>query len=415
VPERFLKLSARGSSVRHLRQKTPVLIDPGPEGATAYLPRVEMGKNGPDGYTELWLQKLIAARPQVLPIQDIEPAFTPAFAVCMELPLGPKSLDILLVTASGNLIAVECKLWRNPEARREVVAQAIDYAARLQALTYPELEAAIRRARTERDFRLYDHMVKESGEPEPPLSEHQFIDVVSKNLRSGRCLLLIVGDGIHEEAETMAEFLQQHAGAHFALAMVTLGVYELPSTGGRLLIPSVSLQTTTIVRGIVRFQDGVPSIAAAPATPTPDRATTLSEDEFFARLDALRPGTATALRAFLAAQDDLHVEYEVRKTLIVRMIIGDLRVIPFAVYTDGVVDTGWFNPKELMRPFAESLANAIPGAIVKESDKSWYVPRRKSNGGLLTVWDILDNQAACRTALEILHQTMITSSDVRQQ
>ena len=79
-------------------------------------------------------------------------------------------------------------------------------------------------------------MVKESGEPEPPLSEHQFIDVVSKNLRSGRCLLLIVGDGIHEEAETMAEFLQQNAGAHFALAMVTLGVYELPSTGGRLLI-----------------------------------------------------------------------------------------------------------------------------------------------------------------------------------
>ena len=269
--------------MRHLRQKTPVHIDPGPAGAVAYLPRVEMGKNGPSGYDELWLQKLIASRPQVLPIQDIEPAFAPAYSACIELPLGPKSLDILLVTASGNLIAVECKLWRNPEARREVVAQAIDYAARLQALTYPELETAIQRARREPGFRLYEHVVKESGEPEPALSEHEFIDAVSKNLRSGRCLLLIAGDGIHEEAETMAEFLQQHAGAHFALAMVTLAVYELPSTGSRLLIPSVSLQTTTIVRGIVRVRDGVPSIVPAPATPTPDRPTTLSEDEFFSR------------------------------------------------------------------------------------------------------------------------------------
>ena len=310
----------------------------------------------------------------MLPIQDIEPAFAPAYSACIELPLGPKFLDILLVTASGNLIAVECKLWRNPEARREVLAQAIEYAARLQALTYPELETAIQRARSEPDFRLYEHMVKESGEPEPALSEHQFIDAVSKNLRSGRCLLLIAGDGIHEEAETMAEFLQQHAGAHFALAMVTLAVYELPSTGSRLLIPSVSLQTTNIVRGIVRVEDGVASIVAAPATPTPDRPTTLSEDEFFARLDALRPGTATALRAFLAAQDDLHIEYEVRKTLIVRMVVGDLKVLPFVINPDGVVDTSYTLQKELMRPFIVSLAAGIPGTHAKRRPRPGASP-----------------------------------------
>ncbi len=368
-----------------------------------------MGKNGLIGYDERWLQKLIASRPQVLPIQDIEPAFTPAFSACIELPLGPKSLDILLVTASGNLIAVECKLWRNHEARREVIAQAIDYAARLQALTYPELETAIHRARREPTFRLYEHVGREAGEPEPSLSEHQFIDAVSLNLRSGRCLLLIVGDGIHEEAETMAEFLQQHAGAHFALAVVTLAIYELPSKGQRLLVPSVSLQTTNIVRGIVRVDGASVSVAMAPATTTPHRATTLSEDEFFARLDAVRPGTATSLRAFLAAQDDLHIEYEVLKTLVVRMVVGDLRVQPFWFYQNGIVDTG-VGQKQLMRPFAEKLAAAIPGTVAKETPKTWYVPRQKSDGTKLTVWDVLNHAEGVRAALETLHESLMEAA-----
>jgi hypothetical protein len=34
-------------------------------------------------------------------------------------------LDNLLVTPLGNVIAVECKLWRNSEARRNVISQII--------------------------------------------------------------------------------------------------------------------------------------------------------------------------------------------------------------------------------------------------------------------------------------------------
>ncbi len=251
----------------------------------------------------------------------------------------------------------------------------------------------------------------EAAEPEPSLSETEFVDAVSKNLRSGRCLLLIVGDGIREDAEAMAEFLQQHAGAHFALAMVNLEVYEVPATNQRLLVPSVPLRTTNIVRGIVHF-DGVGlSVTAPPATAPSERATTLTEDEFFAKLDNLRPGTATALRAFLDAQEDLHVEYEVRKYLVVRMIVGDLRVLPFCIRPDGAVETGWTPKKELLRPFTERLAAGIPGAVAKETPKTWYVPHRKSDGKPITVLVLLDNQAAWREALEILFQTMVAAND----
>jgi hypothetical protein len=59
----------------------------------------------------------------------------------MELPLPSGYVDNLYATPDGDLIVGETKLFRNPEARREVVAQIIDYAKDLSALTYESLNA----------------------------------------------------------------------------------------------------------------------------------------------------------------------------------------------------------------------------------------------------------------------------------
>ena len=66
--------------------------------------------------------------PSLLPVDQIEPAFNTVVPICIELPMKSGFLDNLLVTPAGDLALVECKLWRNPEARREVVAQIIHYA-----------------------------------------------------------------------------------------------------------------------------------------------------------------------------------------------------------------------------------------------------------------------------------------------
>jgi hypothetical protein len=71
--------------------------------------------------------------------------------LCRELPLRYGSsnvfLDLLGVSATGRLVLVECKLWRNPEARREVVAQLFEYAALLSEWTNSDLEARLKKAR----------------------------------------------------------------------------------------------------------------------------------------------------------------------------------------------------------------------------------------------------------------------------
>lgn len=78
-----------------------------------------------EGFSEDRLQKLIFECPQLLPISALEPNFTEIIPVCRELPTPAGPLDNLFVTPQGNLILVECKLWRNPEARRKVIAQIL--------------------------------------------------------------------------------------------------------------------------------------------------------------------------------------------------------------------------------------------------------------------------------------------------
>lgn len=74
---------------------------------------------------------------------DIEPAFTPLIPVCKELPTSAGYLDNLWLTPDGGIVLGECKLVRNPQSRREVVAQALDYARAVNSLTYSEFESAI--------------------------------------------------------------------------------------------------------------------------------------------------------------------------------------------------------------------------------------------------------------------------------
>jgi hypothetical protein len=50
------------------------------------------------------------------------------------------------VTPEGGIVPGECKLVRNPQARREVLAQALDYARAVAGFDYEDLEAAMRSA-----------------------------------------------------------------------------------------------------------------------------------------------------------------------------------------------------------------------------------------------------------------------------
>ena len=167
---------------------TLILID---NACSTVVPRIPQG----DANLEHPLRDLIFDHPQILPLAELEPEIGRVVAVAKEFNLpGAGFADVLLVSEWGRLIIVECKLWRNPQARREVVGQVLDYARQLARSDYETLQAAISSNRQRRGNVLYD-LACDAGSS---MSEAQFVDRVARDLTAGRFLLIIAGDGITE-------------------------------------------------------------------------------------------------------------------------------------------------------------------------------------------------------------------------
>lgn len=78
------------------------------------------------------LQTFFEKYPQIIPGKQIDPVSgdPPHFVLLRrEMPVGGGSLDHLFVDQKGTLTLVETKLFQNPESRREVIGQTIEYAA----------------------------------------------------------------------------------------------------------------------------------------------------------------------------------------------------------------------------------------------------------------------------------------------
>ena len=84
------------------------------------------------------IQDLLFMNPECLPISDIDESYNPVIPVCKELYTSAGPLDIFMITPNGDLVIIETKLWSNPESRRKVVAQILDYAKELSTWSYSD-------------------------------------------------------------------------------------------------------------------------------------------------------------------------------------------------------------------------------------------------------------------------------------
>ncbi|MEW6538911.1 MAG: hypothetical protein AB1448_10045 [Pseudomonadota bacterium] len=208
-------------------------------------------QGGSDAVSEADIQNLVHAHAAILPVAEIDPLFVNPVAICTELNTPAGSIDNFMVTPSGLPVLVECKLWRNPEGRREVVGQILDYAKELSRWSSSDLQREVNR-RLKREGNTLLERVRQVDEH---VEEIHFNDALTANLRRGRFLLLIVGDGIREGVEAISEYLQRHAGLHFSLGLVELPIFALPN-GDRIVAPRVLAKTLVMTRNVVALPDG---------------------------------------------------------------------------------------------------------------------------------------------------------------
>lgn len=329
-------------------------------------------------YDEGWLQCLIQEHPALLPIDMIEPALAGPVPICMELPVPSGFIDNLMITRSGGLIVVETKLWRNPEARREVVGQILDYAKDLSRWSYEDLQRAVRTARREPGASLFELTLGEGAQHE----EAGFIDAVSRNLRLGRMLLIVAGDGIQESAEHLTDFLQRHMGLHFTLAMVEMSLWRDPFEGRVLVQPRVLTRTVQIERAVIRLEQGV---SMSPVSVEPARApsasstrpSTLTSEAFYEALAKQDPSMPPRLQAFLDEVEPMGVFADIRRQLNLKW-----RASSGTEFSLGAIDLeGRFNGDyanwaadsvgrlDLAHQYQEALAALMPGASIRQTPK----------------------------------------------
>ncbi|SAK91604.1 hypothetical protein AWB78_04939 [Caballeronia calidae] len=222
----------------------------------AALQRVALSST--TGHNERWLQERIFELPSLLPMTEMFGQGESFVPLCRELPLryGSSSvfLDVLGVSSTGRLVLVECKLWRNPEARREVIAQLFEYASLLSEWTYSDLEARLKKARGLAGENPIFAAVKAAH---PQLDESTFVDSVNQSLERGDFLCAIVGDGIRSDLQALRRLLATQAGLLSRLALVEIRTYT-DAEKRTLLVPAVPLQTEVFRREVLVRQDGAP-------------------------------------------------------------------------------------------------------------------------------------------------------------
>lgn len=210
--------------------------------------------NGINPYLEREIQDLIFKNPQCLPISDIDESYNPIIPVCKELntPVGP--LDIFMITPNGDIVIIETKLWSNPESRRKVVAQILDYAKEISKWSYSDLQRELNKRLGTKGNVLYEYATK--TENENILNEIDFVDAVSRNLRIGKFMLIIAGDGIREGAKNLTEFINKAGNLNFSLAMVELSIYKAMN-GSTIVFPRTIVKTIEIQKINIEIGEGL--------------------------------------------------------------------------------------------------------------------------------------------------------------
>lgn len=208
-------------------------VNAGKQAAPA--PRFERVLARDLGLQETWFRDAIFDNPELVIAPCREAGRVTADEMWLpwriESNFGSGPIDVLLVSSYGRIGIVETKLSYNPQKRREVVAQVLDYALSLQDTDREDL-------------------------PELPASPHAPDESdLADALQSGKFLLVIAGDALDPRALRLSQaLLARHLTNEWDLAMIDLNVYREIGPSSLLVVPELLGTVQAEVRQVVRVK-----------------------------------------------------------------------------------------------------------------------------------------------------------------
>lgn len=187
------------------------------------------------------LHEAIKANPEVLPTEDLFGEDEAQYVIGYEPRLDTKYADLVAVNRAGRLSILEFKLDRNHDSR-QVLAQLIEYAARLTGWTYAEFEDRVVRRYFEGDHcptrelrgkSLVDAIRLQTGSVDEGWAA-TFTDTVKAQLATGDLRLVVVADDVDEATLKSVAWLRRRGVSEIHAVAVRRFIRE----GLEVLVPT---------------------------------------------------------------------------------------------------------------------------------------------------------------------------------
>jgi len=190
------------------------------------------------------LQDYLEKYPSLIPLGEIIEGASDLLCIGREVGAGPGSIDLLFIDKGGLLTVVETKLAKNPEGRRTVIGQIIEYASYISQWTADDV------------YRIANAYLEPNLEPnldeamekinQEEFSADDFRSNIGQNLKNGNIRLIIAVDELIEPLRATVTFLNRNS--NFDILLLQVSNFEESKTR-KVLIPLLfgyATKTTTI-------------------------------------------------------------------------------------------------------------------------------------------------------------------------
>jgi len=187
-----------------------------------------------EGYSgEAHLQEILFRDPDIVPVEDIssDTELSPIKLMLKEVGLpGSGATDLVGIDKNGNIYIIETKLARNPEVRRQVIGQILEYAAFLHEKGLDWLDDVVKKQKKVSISEYFDKL------NDPDWDKESFEQNLRDNLNSGTFKLFIAVDEMNPDLQRIINYMEN---------VLSMEIYALElryfkdKDGMEILVPNV--------------------------------------------------------------------------------------------------------------------------------------------------------------------------------
>lgn len=203
------------------------------------------------------LQRILFECPDIVySVPELELLNSVTVLKMREFNTGYGNIDVLLITENADIIIIETKLIRNPEAIRSVVAQLVGYIKAMAEEGANKLLEAIDSGKLTKNKNF--------------LINDKFISILSKNIEHGNIYGIIIGDDIYPNILGIIDSIQSAPHLSFHINLIKIEAYSLEQN---IIFNAYNVENTKeIERSVINISIDMDNKKFAIDSQTPDNA-----------------------------------------------------------------------------------------------------------------------------------------------